>query len=55
MSSTITIAYPMTAQRVGEFMISRAYQRMWNGQRLSTAPLNLIVTKAVAPSAATPM
>ncbi|MEJ0090659.1 MAG: BatD family protein [Limisphaerales bacterium] len=49
MSSIISITYPMTARRVGEFTIP-AMTADVNGQLLATAPLTLVVTKARAPS-----
>ena len=51
MSSTVTIAFAVTAQHAGEFTIP-ALTADVNGQQLSTAPLKLTVTAVNAPSAA---
>jgi hypothetical protein len=51
MSSTITVNFSVTPQRVGEFTIP-ALTADLGGQPLSTAPLTLVVSRAAAPSAA---
>src|SRR5665213_1006930 len=51
MSSTVTVAFSVTARQAGVFTIP-ALTAAVNGQQLSTAPLRLVVTKASAPSAA---
>jgi len=51
MSSTVTVTFTVNAQRAGEFTIPALTAEV-GGQRLSTAPLKLIVSKAAAPSAA---
>jgi len=51
MSSTVTVAFSVTARQAGVFTIP-ALTADVNGQQLSTAPLRLVVTKASAPSAA---
>ena len=50
MSSTVTVAFSVTARQAGEFTIP-ALTADVNGQQLSTAPLKLTVTAASAPSA----
>lgn len=51
MSATVTVSFSVTPQRAGEFTIP-ALTADVNGQRLATAPLKLIVSRAAAPSAA---
>src|SRR5665213_2558870 len=51
MSSTVIVAFSVTARQAGVFTIP-ALTADVNGQQLSTAPLRLVVTKASAPSAA---
>jgi hypothetical protein len=51
MSSTVTVAFSVTARQAGEFTIP-ALTADVNGQKLSSAPLKLTVTTASAPSAA---
>ena len=51
MSSTVTVAFSVTARQAGVFVIP-ALTADVNGQQLSTAPLKLIVTAVAAPSAA---
>jgi hypothetical protein len=51
MSSTVTVAFSVTARQAGEFTIP-ALTADVNGQKLSSAPLKLTVTAASAPSAA---
>src|SRR5208283_5008464 len=51
MSSTVTVAFSVTARQPGEFTIP-ALKADVNGQPLSTKPLKLTVTTASAPSAA---
>lgn len=51
MSSTVTIAFSVTARHAGEFTIPALTAEV-NGQQLSTLPLKLTVTAASAPSAA---
>jgi len=50
MSSTVTVAFSVTARQPGEFTIP-ALTADVNGQRLSTEPLKLTVSRASAPSA----
>jgi len=50
MSSTVTVTFSVTPQRVGEFTIPVLAADV-NGQQLSTAPLKLTVLKADAPAA----
>ncbi len=50
MSSTVTVAFSVTARQAGEFTIP-ALTADVNGQQLATAPLKLTVTAASAPSA----
>ncbi|HEY5041828.1 MAG TPA: BatD family protein [Verrucomicrobiae bacterium] len=51
MSSTVSITYPVAAQRTGKFTIP-ALTADVGGQQLTTAPLTLTVTTASAPSTA---
>jgi hypothetical protein len=51
MSSTVTVNFSVTPQRAGEFTIPSLTADV-NGQRLASAPLNLTVTAASAPSTA---
>ena len=51
MTSTVTVTYSVTPLRAGDFTIPALTAEV-NGQRLSTAPLRLLVEKANAPSAA---
>jgi hypothetical protein len=51
MSTTVTVSFSVTPQRAGEFTIP-ALTADVSGQRLATAPLKLIVSRAAAPSAA---
>jgi len=51
MSSAVTVSFSITPQREGVFTIP-ALTADVNGQRLSTAPLKLTVSRASAPSAA---
>ncbi len=51
MSSTVTVAFSVTARQAGMFTIPALTANV-NGQQLSTAPLRLTVTAASAPSAA---
>jgi hypothetical protein len=51
MSSTVTVAFSVTARQAGVFTIPPLTADM-NGQQLATAPLKLTVTAAAAPSAA---
>ena len=51
MSSTLTVTFSVTARQAGVFTIPALTANV-NGQRLSTAPLRLMVTAASAPSAA---
>ncbi len=51
MSSAVTIAFSVTAQKPGVFTIP-ALTADVNGQQLATAPLKLTVLKASAPAAA---
>jgi hypothetical protein len=51
MSSTVTVSFSVTPQRVGEFTIPTLLADV-NGQQLSTLPLRLVVGRASAPSAA---
>ena len=50
MSSTLTVTFTVTPQRVGEFTIP-ALAADVGGQQLATEPLKLMVSKAAAPSA----
>ena len=51
MSSTVTVSFSVTPQRVGEFTIP-ALTADVGGQQLATAPLKLVVAKVSAPTAA---
>jgi len=51
MSSTVTVAFSVTARQTGEFTIPALTAEV-NGQQLSTAPLKLSVTAASPPAVA---
>lgn len=50
MNATVTVSFSVTPQRAGEFTIPALIADV-SGQKLSTEPLKLIVTKASAPAA----